>query len=151
MISPATMPSNTDAHNTTEQTYLALCLAMMLVFTHIFSYSHTVSAAVQFAKWNVTVANDILQLIDPGVKAWQPVKGQNNIIMFVGLQGSGKTTTCTKVRDYLFGNCCVMLFKYGNLQNYIFLLSYITLSEVCQPLSHHSLQSEVWTNCHPAL
>lgn len=36
------------------------------------------------------------QLIDPGVKAWQPVKGKSNVIMFVGLQGSGKTTTCTK-------------------------------------------------------
>jgi len=43
-----------------------------------------------------------LQLIDPGVKAWQPVKGQNNIIMFVGLQGSGKTTTCTKVSTCSF-------------------------------------------------
>jgi len=37
------------------------------------------------------------QLVDPGVKAWQPSKGKNNVIMFVGLQGSGKTTTCTKV------------------------------------------------------
>ena len=40
----------------------------------------------------------IFQLIDPGVKAWTPVKGKPNVIMFVGLQGSGKTTTCTKVR-----------------------------------------------------
>ena len=37
------------------------------------------------------------QLIDPEVKAWQPVKNKSNIVMFVGLQGSGKTTTCTKV------------------------------------------------------
>lgn len=37
------------------------------------------------------------QLIDPGVKAYQPVKGRPNVIMFVGLQGSGKTTTCTKL------------------------------------------------------
>lgn len=37
------------------------------------------------------------QLIDPGVKAYQPVKGSPNVIMFVGLQGSGKTTTCTKL------------------------------------------------------
>ena len=35
--------------------------------------------------------------MDPGVKTWQPQKGKPNIIMFVGLQGSGKTTTCTKV------------------------------------------------------
>jgi signal recognition particle subunit SRP54 len=33
------------------------------------------------------------------VKAWQPVKNKPNIVMFVGLQGSGKTTTCTKVKD----------------------------------------------------
>lgn len=37
------------------------------------------------------------QLVDPGVKPYQPVKGKPNVIMFVGLQGSGKTTTCTKL------------------------------------------------------
>lgn len=41
----------------------------------------------------------LFQLIDPGVKAWTPTKGKNNVIMFVGLQGSGKTTTCTKVSN----------------------------------------------------
>jgi signal recognition particle subunit SRP54 len=46
------------------------------------------------------VFKELVKLIDPGVKAWQPVKGQNNIIMFVGLQGSGKTTTCTKMAYY---------------------------------------------------
>lgn len=35
--------------------------------------------------------------MDPGVKAWTPTKGKQNVIMFVGLQGSGKTTTCSKV------------------------------------------------------
>lgn len=39
----------------------------------------------------------MFQLVDPGVKAWTPTKGKNNVIMFVGLQGSGKTTTCSKV------------------------------------------------------
>ena len=38
------------------------------------------------------------QLVDPGVKAWNPTKGKQNVIMFVGLQGSGKTTTCSKVQ-----------------------------------------------------
>ena len=37
------------------------------------------------------------QLVDPGVKPFTPVKGKPNVIMFVGLQGSGKTTTCTKM------------------------------------------------------
>lgn len=40
------------------------------------------------------------QLVDPGVKAWTPTKGKNNVIMFVGLQGSGKTTTCSKVTTH---------------------------------------------------
>ncbi|CAF1014611.1 unnamed protein product [Brachionus calyciflorus] len=36
-------------------------------------------------------------LVDAGVKCYQPSKGKSNIIKFVGLQGSGKTTTCTKL------------------------------------------------------
>lgn len=39
----------------------------------------------------------LFQLVDPAVKPYQPIKGKPNIIMFVGLQGSGKTTTCTKL------------------------------------------------------
>ncbi|XP_025089151.1 signal recognition particle 54 kDa protein [Pomacea canaliculata] len=46
------------------------------------------------------VFKELVKLIDPGVKAWQPTKGRNNVIMFVGLQGSGKTTTCTKLAYY---------------------------------------------------
>ncbi|EDV19625.1 signal recognition particle 54, partial [Trichoplax adhaerens] len=46
------------------------------------------------------VFNELCKLVDPGVKAWQPTKGKNNVIMFVGLQGSGKTTTCTKMAHY---------------------------------------------------
>lgn len=46
------------------------------------------------------VFTELCKLVDPGVKAWQPVKGQQNIIMFVGLQGSGKTTCCTKLAYY---------------------------------------------------
>ncbi|CAF0961768.1 unnamed protein product [Rotaria sordida] len=42
------------------------------------------------------VVKELVRLIDPEVKAWQPVKNKSNIVMFVGLQGSGKTTTCTK-------------------------------------------------------
>ncbi|XP_012256040.1 signal recognition particle 54 kDa protein [Athalia rosae] len=43
------------------------------------------------------VFKELVKLVDPGVKAYQPVKGRPNVIMFVGLQGSGKTTTCTKL------------------------------------------------------
>lgn len=47
-----------------------------------------------------SVFKELVKLVDPGVKAWQPVKGKPNVIMFVGLQGSGKTTTCTKLAYY---------------------------------------------------
>ncbi|XP_012273510.1 signal recognition particle 54 kDa protein [Orussus abietinus] len=46
------------------------------------------------------VFKELVKLVDPGVKAYQPVKGRPNVIMFVGLQGSGKTTTCTKLAYY---------------------------------------------------
>eukprot|EP00051_Salpingoeca_urceolata_P033149 m.19194 g.19194 ORF g.19194 m.19194 type:complete len:515 (+) comp5891_c0_seq1:396-1940(+) len=43
------------------------------------------------------VFNELCKLVDPGVAPWKPQKGKQNVIMFVGLQGSGKTTTCTKL------------------------------------------------------
>ena len=43
------------------------------------------------------VFQELVKLIDPKVKPYQPKKGKPNVIMFVGLQGSGKTTTCTKL------------------------------------------------------
>lgn len=46
------------------------------------------------------VFRELVNLIDAGVKPWQPSKGKQNIIMFVGLQGSGKTTSCTKLAYY---------------------------------------------------
>lgn len=36
--------------------------------------------------------------------AQQPVKGKSQVIMMVGLQGAGKTTTCTKVRSLPWHN-----------------------------------------------
>jgi len=46
------------------------------------------------------VYEELCSLIDPGIKPFKPKKGQPNVIMFVGLQGSGKTTTCTKYALY---------------------------------------------------
>lgn len=46
------------------------------------------------------IFQELVKLVDPGVKAWTPSKGKANVIMFVGLQGSGKTTTCTKLAYY---------------------------------------------------
>uniref|UniRef100_A0A0M3HN49 Signal recognition particle 54 kDa protein n=2 Tax=Ascaris TaxID=6251 RepID=A0A0M3HN49_ASCLU len=46
------------------------------------------------------VFTELMKLVDPGVKPYQPTKGKPNVFMFVGLQGSGKTTTCTKLAYY---------------------------------------------------
>ncbi|XP_067939398.1 signal recognition particle subunit SRP54-like [Watersipora subatra] len=46
------------------------------------------------------VFKELVKLVDPGVKPWTPTKGKNNVIMFVGLQGSGKTTSCSKLAYY---------------------------------------------------
>ena len=46
------------------------------------------------------VFQELVKLVDPGVKPHTPKKGKANVIMFVGLQGSGKTTTCTKLAWY---------------------------------------------------
>ena len=43
---------------------------------------------------------ELVKLVDPGVTPFKPTKGKANVIMFVGLQGSGKTTTCTKMAYY---------------------------------------------------
>ena len=42
------------------------------------------------------VCNELCSMLDPGREPYQPRKKQPNVIMFVGLQGCGKTTTCTK-------------------------------------------------------
>jgi len=46
------------------------------------------------------VFEELVKTLDPGVKAWTPQKNKTNVIMFVGLQGSGKTTTVTKIAAY---------------------------------------------------
>lgn len=42
------------------------------------------------------VFSELKRLVDPAGKPYQPKKKHANVIMFVGLQGSGKTTTVTK-------------------------------------------------------
>ncbi|KZF20297.1 signal recognition particle protein [Xylona heveae TC161] len=43
------------------------------------------------------VFDELVKLVDPHAEPFKPKKGRANVIMFVGLQGSGKTTTCTKL------------------------------------------------------
>lgn len=42
------------------------------------------------------ISTEILNLLDPGTKPYQPKHERTNVIMFVGLQGAGKTTTIAK-------------------------------------------------------
>ena len=42
------------------------------------------------------VVTELSKMLEAEKKPYQPKKGKSNVIMFVGLQGSGKTTTCTK-------------------------------------------------------
>ena len=42
----------------------------------------------------------VKKMVDPGREAFRPKKGVVNVVMFVGLQGGGKTTSCTKYAAY---------------------------------------------------
>jgi signal recognition particle subunit SRP54 len=42
------------------------------------------------------VCDELCSMLDPGREPYVPQKKKANVIMFVGLQGCGKTTTCTK-------------------------------------------------------
>jgi len=42
------------------------------------------------------IFEELCEMLNPGKKPYTPKKGAANVIMFVGLQGSGKTTSCTK-------------------------------------------------------
>jgi len=65
------------------------------------------------------VYDELVKLVDPHAEPFKPKKGKANVIMFVGLQGSGKTTTCTKLaRHYQtrgFKSClvCADTFRAG--------------------------------------
>ena len=66
-----------------------------------------------------TVFDELVKLVDPHAEPFRPKKGKSNVIMFVGLQGAGKTTTCTKLaRHYQtrgFKSClvCADTFRAG--------------------------------------
>ncbi|KAL9267961.1 Signal recognition particle subunit SRP54 2-like protein [Drosera capensis] len=46
------------------------------------------------------VFNELCKMLDAGKPSFTPKKGKTSVVMFVGLQGSGKTTTCTKYAYY---------------------------------------------------
>lgn len=47
-----------------------------------------------------SVAQELTGLLTADRDPFKPKKGKPNVVMFVGLQGSGKTTTCTKYAYY---------------------------------------------------
>lgn len=65
------------------------------------------------------VFDHLVHLVDPHAEPYKPKKGKSNVIMFVGLQGAGKTTTCTKLARYYqsrgFKSClvCADTFRAG--------------------------------------
>lgn len=66
------------------------------------------------------VFNELVRLVDPGGEpAFKPTKGKPGVVMFVGLQGSGKTTSCTKLalwyqkRGFKAGLVCADTFRAG--------------------------------------
>ncbi len=46
------------------------------------------------------VVRELQNMLTAAKKPYQMRKGKPNVVMFVGLQGSGKTTTCTKFANY---------------------------------------------------
>ncbi|DAZ96753.1 TPA: hypothetical protein N0F65_012330 [Lagenidium giganteum] len=47
-----------------------------------------------------TVVDQLIQMLEPEAKPYKMKKGQSNVVMFVGLQGSGKTTSIAKYAHY---------------------------------------------------
>ena len=46
------------------------------------------------------VYDELVSLLDPGTEQWEPTRGESNVVMFVGLQGNGKTTTIAKYASH---------------------------------------------------
>jgi signal recognition particle subunit SRP54 len=59
------------------------------------SHSNNVSKLVQKA-----VVEELVDLLQPSRKAYTMKRGKPNVILFVGLQGAGKTTTIAKFANY---------------------------------------------------
>lgn len=65
------------------------------------------------------VFDALVDIVNPHQTPYQPKKGKANVVMFVGLQGAGKTTTCTKLARWYqargFKTClvCADTFRAG--------------------------------------
>jgi signal recognition particle subunit SRP54 len=65
------------------------------------------------------VVDELTKMLGSDNKPYEFVRGKPNVVMFVGLQGSGKTTTCTKFayqymkRGWRVGLVCADTFRAG--------------------------------------
>lgn len=65
------------------------------------------------------IVRAVVKILSPETKPYALVRGRTNIVMFVGLQGAGKTTTCTKyalyhkTRGWKVGIVCCDTFRAG--------------------------------------
>lgn len=63
--------------------------------------------------------SELTGLLEVDKKPLEPKKGKTSLVMFVGLQGSGKTTTCTKYayfwarKNFRVGLVCADTFRAG--------------------------------------
>ena len=66
-----------------------------------------------------TVVEELTNMLQSDYKSYEFKKGKQNVVMFVGLQGSGKTTTCTKFayhymkKGWRVGLVCADTFRAG--------------------------------------
>ncbi|XP_027079664.2 signal recognition particle subunit SRP54 2 [Coffea arabica] len=47
-----------------------------------------------------SIFSELCNMLNPGKPSFTPRKGETSVVMFVGLQGTGKTTTCAKYAYY---------------------------------------------------
>ncbi|ODQ80335.1 hypothetical protein BABINDRAFT_35905 [Babjeviella inositovora NRRL Y-12698] len=65
------------------------------------------------------VYDELVALVDTQAEPYKPKKNKSNVIMFVGTQGAGKTTSCTKLavyyqrRKFKVGLVCADTFRAG--------------------------------------
>jgi signal recognition particle subunit SRP54 len=94
----------------------------------IFTHARTLARTTNSHCAHQVVVEELTALVDPqqgggGVltpaRAFQPIKNRPNVIMFVGLQGAGKTTTVAKLarhykqRRWRVGMVCADTFRAG--------------------------------------
>ena len=66
-----------------------------------------------------TVVDELTAMLSSSNKAYEFKRGKPNVVMFVGLQGAGKTTTCTKFayhymkKGWKVGVVCADTFRAG--------------------------------------